>query len=164
METADNVSKEVDVRIAHIVQLREEKKLDEAIVECKEAIEMAEANGLWQQKMRLHNLLGVSYWNKSEVSDALVQFDAVVGIAKEHGMEKSSENAEAHYNAGAMLINAEALYSQVVGLFEKAIEIRRSIVGDEEDDELSKYREILAAAHYMHDFNQSHATDAGRER
>lgn len=143
METTNSISEEIDARVRLINELLVKRERDRAISECNILIEQAHNNELYEKEMKAYNLLGMLYRGKREYQEALDQFATAMGIAKEHDLEMSEENAAAYYNAGILLYNAYPPIPQVVTLLEKAISIRSSIVDDENDATLSDYKSVL---------------------
>ena len=143
METTNRISEEIDTRISLINDLVVKREHDRAISECSIVIEQARYNNMYDKEMAAHNLLGTLYRGKGDYQEALNQFESAIVIAKEHGLEKSEENAAAYFNAGILLYNANPPLPQVVTLLEKAISIRSSITDDENDATLSDYKSIL---------------------
>lgn len=143
METENRICKEIDARITLIDDLLVKRELDRGISECNIVIEQAHENELYEKEMKAYNLLGMLYRGKREYQKALDQFGEAMGIAKEHDLEMSEENATAYYYAGILLYNVQPPLPQVVTLLEKAISIRSSIIDDENDATLSDYRTVL---------------------
>lgn len=143
METTNRICKEIDARITFINGLLEKRELDRAIFECNSVIEQAHNNELFEKEMKAYNMLDMLYRGKGDYQEALNQFDTAMGIAKEHDLEMSEENATAYYYAGILLYNVQPPLPQVVTLLEKAISIRGSIIDDENDATLSDYRTVL---------------------
>lgn len=143
METTDRICEEIDGRITHIDELLKKRELDRAIFECNRVIEQVHGNELYEKEMKAYNMLGMLYRGKGNYQEALNQFDTAMGIAIEHDLEMSEENATAYYFAGILLYNVQPPLPQVVTLLEKAISIRGSIIDDENDATLSDYRTVL---------------------
>lgn len=151
MEAANRIREEIDARITYIDELGEEKEHDRAISECNSVIELAHNNELYEKEMKAYNMLGMLYRGKGAYQEALNQFNAAIGIAKEHDLEISEENAATYFNVGMLFYNVKPPLPQVVTLLEKAISIRSGIIDDENDDTLSCYKTVLEA--FKHVYN-----------
>lgn len=134
---------EYDSLISYSEQLRDEHKIDEAIVECSAAVDWAVRNGELSKEMRARNLLASLYWSKDDFNNVLTHYGEVINIGREHDMKYTNEYIQALLRIVAFLTRIQPPPPQLFSFANELVEVRsRMVDGDENDKELQDYRMI----------------------
>lgn len=143
MESINEIISEYERLMGFARCLRDERNVDKAIVECCAAVESALKNNLFKKEMRARNLLASLYWTTDELNETLAQYGKVVGIGREHDMRYTDEYLHAIYHAVVILSRIQPPPPELFSLAKELVEVRSSMVNDENDKDLQDYKTIL---------------------
>ena len=106
------------------------------------AIATAQAAGMNEEEIKNRCHLSRSYWKRGLFDEAGEQLSLVAEMSEQLGMERSNEYTFALFNRALLNVNRRNNIPQAIADIEKAIELRSSFAGDD-DDQLEEYHSQL---------------------
>lgn len=135
--------KKYDEIIQCVELLKDDGKLDEAILGYSSAIEWANGNRLLKLEMQARNLLADLHRKNGDVDETLSQYGKVIELGREHNLRFTDEYVQALYHTVGVLTHIQPPPPQMFTLADELVAVRSKMVdGDENDIVLQNYKMI----------------------
>lgn len=141
----DEINHPFEGMIEHAEHLRDNKMYDESIRECQSAVNWAVDNGLLKEELQARNILASIYMSKGDVQEMLSQLGTVISTARDNDMKYCDAYTESLFQYACYLTRLQPVPPQLFSTMEELIEVRSSMVDDENDSDLQSYRSMLDA-------------------